>query len=466
MPIRRPTVAAILACAAATSALSAADAPRDITLDHARQALVSPASFASLSVGDDVMIELPIDHASSVLLDMQRFSPLSDDAQIVHVDANGTSHTLDLSSSVFLRGHVAGDPDQIAFIAITDSATNGFVRTDGRAYVISTGSDHAALSVEPSETLNIAPPGQTCAVDDQNPFLNRLLERTDPRPLGESSPQGEPPARRATIAFETDYEYTQLFGGNETASSNYVATLIGAISTIYERDVNVELEVGYLRTYAANNDPYSGSDIYDYLYDIQDLFFSGELSHIERDMGHGLSGRSLGGGLAWVGTTCDPGYQYGVSANLNGFFPTPLDNDDANWDLIVVAHEMGHNFGSGHTHSSYEPPIDGCGDGDCSNTEGTIMSYCHLCPGGISNMDLRFHPRVQERILGYLDNFAPCDLTIDVASECEADLNMDGALDFFDISDLLSGQVDYNDDGGFDFFDISAFLQDLSAGCP
>ncbi|GEM_PF-6834058 len=49
---------------------------------------------------------------------------------------------------------------------------------------------------------------------------------------------------------------------------------------------------------------------------------------------------------------------------------------------------------------------------------------------------------------------------------CDADLNGDGAADFFDISVLLMDEVDYNGDTSFDFFDISAFLQDLSVGCP
>lgn len=46
-----------------------------------------------------------------------------------------------------------------------------------------------------------------------------------------------------------------------------------------------------------------------------------------------------------------------------------------------------------------------------------------------------------------------------------ADLNGDGALDFFDISFFLSNLVDYNTDGNFDFFDISSFLQDFGMGC-
>ncbi len=49
---------------------------------------------------------------------------------------------------------------------------------------------------------------------------------------------------------------------------------------------------------------------------------------------------------------------------------------------------------------------------------------------------------------------------------CPADLNADGQLDFFDVSELLNGSVDYNGDTAFDFFDISVFLQEFNAGCP
>lgn len=49
---------------------------------------------------------------------------------------------------------------------------------------------------------------------------------------------------------------------------------------------------------------------------------------------------------------------------------------------------------------------------------------------------------------------------------CPADLNDDGSLDFFDISQFLSSQIDWNEDTAFDFFDISAFLAAYSTGCP
>ena len=67
------------------------------------------------------------------------------------------------------------------------------------------------------------------------------------------------------------------------------------------------------------------------------------------------------------------------------------------WDFMVIAHELGHQFGSGHTHS-YSPPIDNCASQSPCITNGTNMSYCHTCPGGMRNMTLYFHPRVASRI--------------------------------------------------------------------
>ena len=63
-------------------------------------------------------------------------------------------------------------------------------------------------------------------------------------------------------------------------------------------------------------------------------------------------------------------------------------------------------------------------------------------------------------------------LTSTVGEECVADLNGDGALNFFDVSAFLTAfgnmdpVADFNGDGSFNFFDVSAFLTAFSAGCP
>jgi len=55
---------------------------------------------------------------------------------------------------------------------------------------------------------------------------------------------------------------------------------------------------------------------------------------------------------------------------------------------------------------------------------------------------------------------------------CQADLNNDGQLNFFDVSAFLTAfnaldpAADFNADGQFNFFDVSAFLTAFNAGCP
>jgi hypothetical protein len=54
---------------------------------------------------------------------------------------------------------------------------------------------------------------------------------------------------------------------------------------------------------------------------------------------HGLSGKSLGGGVAYVAVLCNQNYGFGFSASLSGSFRS-LDNT-AVWDQMVVSHEIG-----------------------------------------------------------------------------------------------------------------------------
>ncbi len=55
---------------------------------------------------------------------------------------------------------------------------------------------------------------------------------------------------------------------------------------------------------------------------------------------------------------------------------------------------------------------------------------------------------------------------------CDADLNNDGVLDFFDIQTFLNWfaagdpRADFTPDGEFDFFDVQAFLNAFASGCP
>ena len=111
---------------------------------------------------------------------------------------------------------------------------------------------------------------------------------------------------------------------------------------------------------------------------------------------------------------CDDSYGYSVSGV---YADAPTDASQLNWDAEVLAHELGHNFSSNHTHcynglEGNSNPVDACysgeaADGCWSGSEslpgvgsltggaagaqnGTIMSYCHLLTGGINNISRTF----------------------------------------------------------------------------
>ncbi|MDF1809504.1 MAG: cytochrome c peroxidase [Phycisphaerales bacterium] len=65
-----------------------------------------------------------------------------------------------------------------------------------------------------------------------------------------------------------------------------------------------------------------------------------------------------------------------------------------------------------------------------------------------------------------------CSMIASCVPDCPADMNGDGELNFFDVSDFLAAYgtmdaaADINGDGEFNFFDVSDFLVAFGAGCP
>ena len=291
----------------------------------------------------------------------------------------------------FLAGSIVDEPGTHAFLAVSDAGTYGYVETADRTYIISSGPFGAGLPTVSYDLTSLPPglietPAWTCGTAEPDEA---------PSAPGDGGVAGVQPCRQVRVAFETDFEFLQLFGGSTTAATGYISTLASALTAIYTRDVNVRIASVYARLWTTAADPWTAANTSTQLEEFE-AYWAFNMSSIARDTAHFLSGRGLGGGIAYLPGLCN-GSPFGVSANLGGFFPTPLaDNNGQNWDIYVVAHELGHNFGAPHTHS-YAPPLDGCGSSpqDCTAANqdaGTIMSYCHLCAGGVQNIKLQFHP--------------------------------------------------------------------------
>ncbi len=357
---------------------------------------IAPDDIARLRGAAHPTLELPLFGGGSLLLHLEPVEILAPNATIVVATrTRGVVSERALSTDlVTFAARVEGNTAAHGVVALARDngrdTLGGFVTIDGRTLWISSGPHGRGLptvSFDASRADPIFVPLGTdfCHVDE-------LQQPPQPASGGVA---GAPinTCREVTMAIDTDAELTMnVFGGDEQASAAYVLALTSAASEIYTNDLNVRLRVGYLRLWTdAATDPWDQGSTVNQLFQFRD-YWQANMGGVQRDLTHFLSGRGLGGGVAWLPGVCSD-YNYGLSANLAGTFPYPLvDNNGGNWDIMVYSHELGHNFGSPHTHD-YTPPLDGCGLGDCSQAStGTIMSYCHTCSGGMTNIALHFHP--------------------------------------------------------------------------
>ncbi|MEA2691998.1 MAG: hypothetical protein QOJ16_1385 [Acidobacteriota bacterium] len=212
----------------------------------------------------------------------------------------------------------------------------------------------------------------------------------------------------AILAVDTDNELlSQKFGDSTAAAASYVASLIAAMNVMYERDLHVRLLQGttFLRV-SSTPDPYvqggggnaDGNELNEF-----SSYWQSNNGNIPRAVAMMLSGKqsstNQASGIAWISGLCSQSSGYSFSQVFKISYLAG--------DASVVGHEIGHNFGSPHTHC-YSPPADNCfnGESGCysggtscpapqtingvTGVVGTVMSYCQFAG---CNPQLVFHPR-------------------------------------------------------------------------
>jgi cysteine-rich repeat protein len=413
---------AVLAFAVALAAASRADAERLLVPVAGAHAL--PAGVArgrALALGRSaladlhgrpraVVSEFPIGVDGSVELHLTRFDPFLPGARIEVVDGGGV-RAVPLPDETYFVGTVGTDTTSRALVIAGRDHVRGFVATAGTLYAF--GPDgrghHRTYALRDADPSRWPPPGDFCADDlvparVGSPLVDvaaRVAAGLVPPPVALAA---DTVLREADVAIETDHElWTRL--GSDQATLAYLASLAAADSGIYERDLGVRLRFSYVRLWASAADPWSATTTSDQLDEVQ-AYWTNPANDMDaiagpHDLVHFVSGKSVEGGIAYIGSVCAPTYAFGVSQVFGSF---DLSSPSAIWDVLVTAHEIGHNLGSPHTHC-YNPPVDrcydqepGCYSGPVVASRGTIMSYCHLLAGGLSNIDLVFGDVVSTRI--------------------------------------------------------------------
>ena len=333
--------------------------------------------------------------------DRRRFDFRVDDTSI-----GDPSAALDLT---IWRGAIAGDPFSDVLLGFSTHGCHGWIKSrDGLLHVLAAeaagggwGGARAVLATEAD--LNAAGHAYEGDCSARPPLTPVTPPSLQPADLVDGlEPVDTIALRECSIAMETDHQLYQIWNDTNAATA-YLTTLFSFISDRYEAQASTALTFPYVQLYTTPNDPWSvPDDPNGTTGQMLDEFRSAWQGNIPSGarLGHFLSGAGLGGGIAYLDVLCNNSFNFGVSANLAGQVNFPVVQQPANWDFIVISHEIGHNFSSPHTHD-FCPPLDECAPsgyfGSCQTTQtcsnsGTIMSYCHLCSGGTGNITTYFHP--------------------------------------------------------------------------
>lgn len=380
------------------------------------------------------------DERAEVLL--TRFDVYAPGAKIFVVEGKG-HREIPRSRLAFFSGTAADDPEVTVFAAVDPDGghVNGFTQTRNKFHEIHPLSHVPALAVGKNSRSHLVAPaevflkergeqaswacGQSGAPLDFVQKMQAVSEElaAQTAPLGSVTAEAISTLHTATIAVDTDNELLSIkFGNNTTTAANYIASLIASMTVIYERDALVRLLQGttYLRP-STTPDPYNqtgtGSASAAKLQEFSNVWNT-TYNSIPRALAMMLSGKGGSGasGIAWLTSLCSK--YYGTSFSqvyTSGTSPSA-------GDILVVAHELGHNFGSPHTHC-YSTPIDNCynaesgcfaGTRSCpaaqtingvTGVTGTLMSYCHLSGLAGCTSKTVFHPRtISEKLAPAIQN--------------------------------------------------------------
>ncbi len=192
---------------------------------------------------------------------------------------------------------------------------------------------------------------------------------------------------KVSVYIEADYAMYQKFNNSIEDTENYITSVFEQVAHIYANE-QIDIEISEIKVWDTP-DPYDLSSTNAAL-----ISFRSQLgSNFNGDLAHLISGNDIDhGGKAFIDALCDKSRAFGYS----NFLGTFTELSDYSWDAFLMAHELGHNFGSHHTHDcvwgrNNDKVLDFCyqSEENCEVLDpgplpGTMMSYCHLTPVGVS----------------------------------------------------------------------------------
>ncbi|WP_116107636.1 RICIN domain-containing protein [Lewinella sp. IMCC34191] len=338
-----------------------------LTLDEAEAARLITEQPTTLRV------DLPNPSGGNLSLDLARFDLLGPNFQVIEMPANRV--VTDTPEGVFYRGKVLNQAGSFAVLSIIDSEVMGLVSLPGQSGELN------LVSLEDEDAYLLYDDVQI--KDKFNDLDCTVLEPDDVRqPIDKSKSEGI--VGKVDGCFGIFLDIGQEVYIEQGGTNGAVAFMQGAfaeVATLYANEA-IDITISGTQVWTTREPFYKNLDQYR-------SYRAG--NRVDGSVAHYVH-RGGGGGVAYLDVLCNGSYGYGLSGIDNGYRAVP----NFSWTVMVLAHELGHNFGSPHTHdcawNGNNTPIDNCysPSGGCAangvipQDGGTIMSYCHLTEVGIN----------------------------------------------------------------------------------
>ena len=388
---------------------------------------VDAGAMAAFRDAGGGVLQVPDADGGTLELTLVPYDIMAPGTSVTYTDDSGR-HAFTPDVTLY-RGTVAGDPTSWVVLSMSSAGVLGTIEQHGTRLMLSpvqkftsnaaAGPLVHALAPENAEAISQAAARWECGINagNEQAFGLRKLDGSGLEQDMTTAPEATN-LNGARLQFDTavdcDYEiYSVKFGANLTAATAYIMTVLGTVNLVYERDVEATLRYTYVNLWTTATDPYNAINTSDQLSEFRAYWIANN-GGIPALVRHMISGRALGGGIAYLDAVCSN--SYGVSA-IDAVYSYPTTT--TTWDVNVIAHEIGHNMGSPHTHSCTwvsegrwpAGTLDSCvaPEGGCAAytnhlppNKGTIMSYCHLAGGVANGLRLEFHPTCVSRMRGVM----------------------------------------------------------------
>jgi len=233
------------------------------------------------------------------------------------------------------RGYVVGDPNSWIRVSVSDSGFEGLIYMDEALWDVRESSAGEIMMAPAAIGDYVDSPSHaksTCVSADAEAAHATYATDITGKPAAAKG------CMQIDIALVADHTHVSKLGG-ASGSENEMLKRINETDGIYRADLNYGFVVDQVQTFANSGGPSfnnknTGSTPLDQFSD----FKKSELPEV--GLAHLFLGRTSSGtvGKAFIGSTCSSSKGAGVSNYLG--------KDKAS--TIIVAHEIGHNFGAKH----------------------------------------------------------------------------------------------------------------------